>query len=85
MVLIGSLYASDSVHTDYGAAKWVVVVIIYLFSATYCMTWALGIKIFASEIQPLATSSNKFSPKRKLCKKNLLLYHPSCTNPALKS
>lgn len=61
MVLIGSLYASDSVHTDYGAAKWVVVVIIYLFSATYCMTWALGIKIFASEIQPLATRATATS------------------------
>ena len=52
---MGSLYASNSVHADYGAARWVVIVTIYLFAAAYSMTWALGIKIFASEIQPLAT------------------------------
>lgn len=61
MVLIGSLYASDSVHKDHGFARWVVVVTIYVFAAAYCMTWALGVKIFASEIQPVATRANATS------------------------
>lgn len=38
MVLIGSLYASDSVHKSSGAARWVVIVTIYIFAITYCMS-----------------------------------------------
>ncbi|PLB50107.1 putative transporter [Aspergillus steynii IBT 23096] len=55
MATIGSLYASGSVHTSSGVGRWVVIVAIYVFSITYCMTWALGIKVFASEIQPVPT------------------------------
>jgi len=55
MTLIGSMYASDSVHADYGVGRWVVIVTIYVFTVGYCMTWALGVKLFASEIQPIST------------------------------
>ncbi|KAI5207499.1 general substrate transporter [Aureobasidium subglaciale] len=55
MFIIGALYASGAVHGDHGAARWVVIVLIYLFALTYCTTWAVGIKIYASEIQPPKT------------------------------
>jgi MFS family permease len=55
MLLIGSLYASSSVHGDHGAARWVVVVLIYLFAMTFCSTWGISIRIYASEIQPSKT------------------------------
>jgi len=55
MLLIGSLYASNSVHGTYGAARWVVIVTIYVFAASFCATWAIGFKIYATEIQPRAT------------------------------
>ncbi|KAI5209729.1 general substrate transporter [Aureobasidium subglaciale] len=51
MFIIGALYASGTVHGDHGAARWVVIVLIYIFALTYCATWAVGIKIYASEIQ----------------------------------
>lgn len=57
MLLIGSLYASNSVHGTYGIARWVVIVTIYLFAASFCATWAIGFKIYATEIQPRATRS----------------------------
>lgn len=52
MLIIGSLYASSSVHA-YGSARWVVVVSIFAFALTYCSTWAASGKLFAAEIQPL--------------------------------
>lgn len=55
MTLIGSLYASNSVHPTTGAARWVVVVSIYLFAVAYSITWAVAFKIYASEIQPAGT------------------------------
>lgn len=55
MVTIGSLYASNSVHASHGVARWVVVVFIYIFALTYSISWAIHIKIYASEIQPLVT------------------------------
>lgn len=81
MALIGSLYASESVHESYGAGRWVVVVMIYLFTVCYCMSkpvvkllqsfgpsltspfqaWAVGVKVFASEIQPVATRATATS------------------------
>ena len=36
MILIGSLYATDSVHATYGAGRWAVVVTIYVFAVSYC-------------------------------------------------
>ncbi|KAI9746592.1 MAG: hypothetical protein M1818_000305 [Claussenomyces sp. TS43310] len=53
MLLIGSLYASDSVHSTYGVGRWIVIITIYVFVIGYCMTWAVGVKIYASEIQPV--------------------------------
>lgn len=55
MTLIGCLYAAGSVHADSGAARWVVIVLIYLFTLSFTATWALSIKIYATEIQPLVT------------------------------
>ncbi|KAI4728547.1 general substrate transporter [Aureobasidium sp. EXF-10728] len=55
MFIIGALYASNSVHGSHGAARWLVIVLIYIFALTYCTTWAVGIKIYASEIQPAKT------------------------------
>ena len=79
MILIGSLYASHSVHGSYGAGRWVVIVMIYLFAVFFSITWAVGIKVYASEIQPpetraaatsLAYSSNWVRPLLSHC--NLL-------------
>ncbi|KAL1626920.1 hypothetical protein SLS54_002458 [Diplodia seriata] len=70
MVLIGSLYASNSVHGDHGAARWVVIVAIYVFAIIFSGSWAIAFKVYASEIQPpqtrasassLAQSSNWFA------------------------
>lgn len=55
MLAIGSLYASDSVHGSYGGGRWAVIVLIYIFALTYSATWAVCIKVYASEIQPLRT------------------------------
>jgi hypothetical protein len=38
MLLIGTLYASNAVH-PYGIARWVVIVLVFIFSLTYCATW----------------------------------------------
>lgn len=54
MLLIGSLYAAGAVHS-YGVARWVVIVSVYIFGLTYCTTWAIVGKIYASEIQPTHT------------------------------
>jgi MFS family permease len=51
MFLVGSLYAAQAVH-PYGAARWAVVVSVYLFGMIYCSTWGIVGKIYASEIQP---------------------------------
>ncbi|KAF6822416.1 MFS sugar transporter [Colletotrichum plurivorum] len=51
MALIGSLYAADTVSTV-GAVRWVVIVSVVLFGMTYCATWNIVAKIYASEIQP---------------------------------
>ncbi|KAG2165921.1 hypothetical protein JADG_005660 [Aureobasidium aubasidani] len=55
MFIIAALYASGVVHGDHGPARWLVIVLIYIFALTYCTTWAVGIKIYASEIQPPKT------------------------------
>jgi MFS family permease len=54
MLVVGSLYASNSVHTE-GAGKWLVIVLIFAFAMTYASTWAVVSKIYASEIQPMPT------------------------------
>ncbi|KAL8778006.1 MAG: hypothetical protein Q9213_007604 [Squamulea squamosa] len=55
MILIGSLYASGSVQPHEGAARWVVIVMIYLFTISYSVTWSVGFKLYVSEIQPPQT------------------------------
>lgn len=54
MMLLGSLYAAGAVH-PYGIARWVVIVTIFAFGLTYCATWGIVGKIYASEIQPSNT------------------------------
>ncbi|THC96932.1 hypothetical protein EYZ11_003593 [Aspergillus tanneri] len=55
ILLIGTLYATNSVYPDHGAARWIVIVCIYLYSAFFASTWAVSIKVFAPEIQPQHT------------------------------
>jgi MFS family permease len=57
MLIIGALYASNSVHTT-GPARWVVIVLIFVFALTFCFTWAIAGKIYASEIQPARTRAS---------------------------
>jgi MFS family permease len=54
MFLIGSLYAAGAVHA-YGPARWIVIVAVFVFGLTYCVTWGIFGKIYASEIQPANT------------------------------
>ncbi|KAI5456590.1 general substrate transporter [Mariannaea sp. PMI_226] len=51
MMLMGSLYAAGAVHQT-GAARWIVIVSVFLFGMIYCATWGIVSKIYASEIQP---------------------------------
>lgn len=51
MFLMGALYAAGAV-TPVGAARWVVVVSVFLFGMVYCSTWGIVGKVYASEIQP---------------------------------
>jgi MFS family permease len=58
MFLMGSLYAADMVHETYGAGRWVIIVSIYLFAVVFCISWAVGIKIFVTESQPQRTRAS---------------------------
>ncbi|KAH0436169.1 hypothetical protein CcaCcLH18_04459 [Colletotrichum camelliae] len=51
MLLMGILYAAGVVH-PYGAARWVVIICVFAFGLTYCATWNIVGKVYASEIQP---------------------------------
>lgn len=55
MLVIGILYAANTVHSDFGAGRWVVVACIFIFTFVYSGTWAVSISIYASEVQPLKT------------------------------
>ncbi|KAI0015785.1 putative transporter [Xylariomycetidae sp. FL0641] len=61
MFLMGGLYAGNAVHAGEGAGRWVVIVAIYLFAVIYSITWAVGIKIYAAEIQPQRTRASATS------------------------
>lgn len=61
MFLIGALYASQTVHSSTGAGRWVVIVSIYIFAVIYSLSWAVGIKIYAAEIQPQRTRASATS------------------------
>ncbi|KAK3376797.1 major facilitator superfamily domain-containing protein [Lasiosphaeria ovina] len=58
MLIMGSLFAGDAVHAGTGAGRWVVVVGIYVFAVLYCVSWGVGIKIYAAEIQPQRTRAS---------------------------
>jgi hypothetical protein len=95
MVIMGSLYASGSVHATHGPARWVVVVMIYLFAVIFSATWAVGFRVYVSEIQPpktragaasLALSANWVSCQRSnstrlLTKTQLVNYLVALTTP----
>lgn len=55
MFVVGSLYATNSVHANSGSGRWFVIVLIFVFALTYCATWGIVGKIYASEIQPVQT------------------------------
>ena len=59
MLISGSLYATGEVHGDRGAARWVVIVNIYLFAAVFSATWAIGLRAFL--IESLPSSMNPLS------------------------
>ena len=61
MFLIGGLYAGNTVHSSFGAGRWVVIISIYIFVVIYCISWAVGIKIYAVEIQPQRTRASAAS------------------------
>ncbi|QDS72329.1 hypothetical protein FKW77_007807 [Venturia effusa] len=61
MLVIGSLYASDSVHGDTGAARWIVIVAIYIYAITFSVSFAISIRIYSSEIQPADTRAGATS------------------------
>lgn len=55
MFVMGILYASGSVHASHGAARWVVVVLIYAFAIIFSGTWGVGFKVYVAEIQSPST------------------------------
>jgi DNA-directed RNA polymerase III subunit RPC2 len=55
MFLMGALYAGNAVHATTGAGRWIVIVCIYVFAVIFSLSWAVGIKIYAAEIQPQRT------------------------------
>lgn len=60
MLVLGGLYASNVVSPT-SAARWIVVVTIYLFTAIFCVSWGIVLKIYAAEIQPQRTRATATS------------------------
>ena len=58
MILIGGLYAGKAVHSNSGAGRWIVILSIYIFVAIFCVTWAVGIRIYVAESQPQRTRAS---------------------------
>jgi MFS family permease len=79
MLLIGGLYASQAVHGDRGAARWAVIVTIFLFGVVFCMTWAIGIRIYSSEIQPSRTRAGATSLAQSTNWVSDIAFIPFCT------
>ncbi|KAI1082007.1 sugar transport protein [Whalleya microplaca] len=61
MLIMGSLYAAGEVHANDGAARWVVIVCIYLFAGVFSATWAIGFRAFLIESLPRKTRSSAAS------------------------
>ncbi len=58
MFLIGGLYAGNAVQSHSGPGRWIVIVSIYIFVAIFCISWAVGIRIYAAECQPQRTRAS---------------------------
>ena len=58
MLLIGGLYAGRTVHSDSGAGRWVVIISIYLSTAVYSVSWAVGMRVYVAESQPQRTRAS---------------------------
>jgi hypothetical protein len=56
---MGSLYASDAAKTQ--AGKRTLIALIYLFIAAFISSWAVVIRVVASEIQPKRTRASATS------------------------
>jgi DNA-directed RNA polymerase III subunit RPC2 len=61
MFLRGALYAENAVHGSSSAGRWIVIVSIYIFAVIFLLSWAVGIKIYAAEIQPQRTRASATS------------------------
>ncbi|KAI1775762.1 putative MFS sugar transporter [Hypoxylon cercidicola] len=66
MFLMGTLYAAGVVHA-YGAARWLVIIAVFVFGLAYCSTWGIVGKIYASEIQPGHTRAAASCTAMSLC------------------
>lgn len=56
MITIGSMYAARLVsEPDSTVGKWIVVVMIYLFTIAFSGTWAVTIRVYTTEVQPART------------------------------
>ena len=58
MLLIGALYAAGAVHTSTGAARWVVIVAVYVYVVFFCVSWSVSCKVYAAEVQPQRTRAS---------------------------
>lgn len=61
MLIIGTMYAANLVHPNYGAGRWVVIISIYLFAIVFNGTWALAIRTYLVESLPSKTRSSASS------------------------
>jgi hypothetical protein len=61
MFIMGSLYAAGAVHAESGAARWVVIVMIYLFTLVFSGTWGVSFRVYVSEIQSPQTRAGAAS------------------------
>lgn len=58
MLIMGSIYAAGQ---GSGPARWIVVVMIYLFAMVFSATWAIGFRVYVSEIQSPKTRAGAAS------------------------
>lgn len=58
MLVIGALYAANTVKPASGAARWVVIIAIYIYVVLYCISWSVSCKVYAAEVQPQRTRAS---------------------------